>query len=99
MPCGIGANHCRLRHTGWDQSGHGLTSRLRETSSVAFLDELLVLFGYPSSSGFALLEGTLPLRYCVNGFAHKVPTWRLLARERESVADLLDRCGGRGASC
>ena len=26
VPCGIGANHCRLRHIGWEKSGHGLTS-------------------------------------------------------------------------
>ena len=25
MPCGRGANHCRLRHTGWEKSGHDLT--------------------------------------------------------------------------
>ena len=47
------ANHSRLRQIGWVQSGHGLTSRPRETSDVRFLDELLFLFGYP--------PGTLPL--------------------------------------
>ena len=47
VPCSIGANHCRLRHIGWEKCGHGLTSRPRETSTVAFLDELLVLFRYP----------------------------------------------------
>ena len=36
-----------LRLIGWERCGHGLTSRLRETSSVDFLDKLLVLFGYP----------------------------------------------------
>ena len=55
IPCGLGANHSRLRHIGWEKSGHGLTSRPRETSNVGFLDELLVLFGYPPCSGFALL--------------------------------------------
>ena len=44
MPCRI-ANHCRLRHIGWEKCGRGLTSRPRETSSVAFLNELLVFFG------------------------------------------------------
>ena len=57
-PCGIGADDCRLRHVGWEKSGHGLTSGPRETFIVGFLDELLVLFGYPPSSGSALLEGT-----------------------------------------
>ena len=74
---GIGANHCRLRHIGWDKCSHGLTSRPRETSSVGFLDELLLLFGYPVASGADLLAGTLPLRYFSESFAHKVPTWRL----------------------
>ena len=26
VPCGIGAKHCRLRHTGCERCGHGLTS-------------------------------------------------------------------------
>ena len=64
VPCSIGANHCRLRHIGWERCGHGLTSRPRESASVPFLDELLCLFRYPSKSGRALLNGTFPLRYC-----------------------------------
>ena len=66
-----------MRHIGWVQSGHGVTSRPRETSDVRFLDELLFLFGYPPGSGCALLCGTLPLRYCTSRFAHKLPTWSL----------------------
>ena len=63
LPGGIGANHGRLRHIGWEKCCHGLTSRPRETSSVWFLDELLILFGYSAASGADLLAGTLPLRY------------------------------------
>ena len=77
LPGGIGANHSRLRHIGWDNCSHGLTSRPRETSSVDFLDELLVLFGYPSASGAGLLAGTLPLRYYSESFARRIPTWCL----------------------
>ena len=77
IPGGIGANHSRLRHIGWDKCSHGLTSRPRETSSVWFLDELLVLFGYPSASGAGLLAGTLLLKYFSESFARRVPTWRL----------------------
>ena len=77
LPGRIGANHCRLRHIGWEKCSHGLTSRPRETSSVWFLDELLVLFGYPSASGASLLAGTLPLRFFSESFACRVPTWRL----------------------
>ena len=32
VPCSIGANHCRLRHIGWESCGHGLTSRPRESA-------------------------------------------------------------------
>ena len=79
VPCSIGANHCRLRHVGWEKCGHGLTSRPRESAFVHFLDELLALFRYPSGSGHALLAGTLPLRYCTTRFACMMPTWRLPA--------------------
>ena len=47
VPCSIGANHCRLRHIGWEKCGHGLTSRPRESASELFLNELLTLFRYP----------------------------------------------------
>ena len=82
VPCSIGANHCRLRHIGWERCGHGLTSRPRESSSEDFLNKLLVLFGYPSGSAAALLAGVLPLRYCSARFACKLPTWRLPDRGR-----------------
>ena len=62
VPCSIGADHCRLRHIGWEKCGHGLTSRPRESSSELFLNELLGLFRYPPGSGRVLLAGTLPLR-------------------------------------
>ena len=71
VPCSIGANHCRLRHSGWEKSGHGLTSPTRESASELFLNELL-----GPGSGRALLAGTLPLRYCAARFAGKTPTWR-----------------------
>ena len=44
MPCSIGANHCRLRHIGWEKCCHGLAPRPRESASEPFLDELLRLF-------------------------------------------------------
>ena len=79
VPCSIGANHCRLRHIGWENCGHGLTSRHWESASEPFLNELLSLFRYPSGSARALVAGTLPLRYCATRFACKSPTWRLPA--------------------
>ena len=77
VPCSIGANHCRLRHIGWESCGHGLTSRPRESASELFLNELFSLFRYPPKSGRALLSGTLPLRYCAARFACCTPAWRL----------------------
>ena len=77
VPCSIGANHCRRRHIGWEKCGHGLTSRPRESASELFLNELLSLFRYPPRSGRALLNDTLPLRYCAARFAYSTPTWRL----------------------
>ena len=61
LSCRIGADHCRLRHIGWERCGHGLTSRPRESASEAFLNELLQLFRYPPRSAPASLAGTLPL--------------------------------------
>ena len=95
VPCSIGANHCRLRHIGWEKCGHGLTSRPRESASELFLNELLSLFRYPSRSGRALLSGTLPLRYCAVRFARSTPTWRLPASGQVSrlVAAYPDSAG------
>ena len=57
LPCRIGANHCRLRSIGWERCGHGLTSRPLEASGVGFLEDLLILFGYPVGSGRLLVDG------------------------------------------
>ena len=37
VPCSVGANHCRLRHVGWERCSHGLTSRPQESASGPFL--------------------------------------------------------------
>ena len=73
VPCSIGANHCRLRHLGWERCSHGLTSRPQESASGPFLDQLLLLFHYPPRSSGALLAGSLPLRYCSARFASRTP--------------------------
>ena len=87
LPGDIGANHSRLRYIGWEKCSHGLTSSPRETSSDWFLDEFLVLFGYPAASGTGLIAGTLPLRYYSESFVRRIPTWRL--PERGSIAGFL----------
>ena len=80
VSCDLGANHCRLRHLGWEKCGRGLTSRPRESASEGLLNELLVLFGYTSGSAAGLLGAELPLRYCSGNFSCRVPTWGLPAR-------------------
>ena len=77
VSCDLGADHCRLRHLGWEKCGHGLTSRPRESASEGFLRELLVVFGYSPGSDAALLGGELPLLHCSNRCACRVPTWGL----------------------
>ena len=70
----------------------------RESASELFLDELLSLFRYPPRSGRALLNGTLPLRYCAVRFTHSTPTWRLPASGQVGrlVAAYPDSAGDRG---
>ena len=74
LPCRIGANHCRLRSIGWERCGHGLTSRPLEASDAGFLEDLLILFGYPVGSGQLLVDGSLWMRYCSANFSCKKPT-------------------------
>ena len=81
IPCRIEANHCRLRHIGWEKCGHGLAYRPRETSDPGFLDSLLQVFGYPGA-GALLLAGELLLRYCIDRFALRKPCWNLPERGR-----------------
>ena len=97
VPCSIGANHCRLRRIGWEKCGHGLTSRPRESASELFLNELSSLFRYPPKSGRALLNGTLPLRYCAVRFAHSTPTWRIPASGQ--VSRLIAAYPGSAGDC
>ena len=74
MPCSIGANHCRLRHIGWEKCGHGLTCPgLERVLLSLFLNVLLGLFRYPPGSGRALLAGTLLLRSFAARFACRTP--------------------------
>ena len=74
-PCAIGANHGR--HIGWDKSGHGLTSRLRELLMLGSWMSCFFSLVTLRRLGMLLLRGTLLLRYCTSRFAHKVPTWSL----------------------
>ena len=41
LPCSTGANHCRLRHDGWEKSSHGIAYGPRETAAEPVPNELL----------------------------------------------------------
>ena len=86
VTCSIGANHCWLRHIGWEKCGHGFTSRPRESASEAYLDEWLQLFQYPPGSSHALVAGTHSLRYCATRIAGKVPIWLIIQMSGLMVA-------------
>ena len=61
VPCSIGANHCRLRHLGWERCGHGLTSGPRESASAPFFGSAFISLSLTSLGRLrALLAGTLP---------------------------------------
>ena len=48
-----------------------------EASGVGFLEDLLILFGYPVGSGQLLVDGSLRMRYYSANFSCKKPTWGL----------------------
>ena len=87
LPCSVGANHCRLRHVGWEKCGHGLSSRPRESASEAFGGELVQLFHYPPRSARALLAGTLPFGIVLLVLPVELLLWRLPVSAR--VASLV----------
>ena len=49
LPCSVAANLCRLRHVGWENCGHGLTSRPRETASEPFFERVVGSLSVASS--------------------------------------------------
>ena len=64
-----------MLHVGWGQSGHGLSSRPRESCDHQFLTPLLNFFGYPDGAVTELFNGTLKLRYSSTPFSKKFPSW------------------------
>ena len=84
LPGGIGANHGRLRHVGWEKCCHGLTSRPRETSSVLFLDELLFLLCIQLHLVLVCLQGL-----CLLGISLRVSLVGFLLGARLGMAMLL----------
>ena len=64
LPCGIGSHMSRLRHLGWNQCSHGLTSRLLESCHRQCLKAVCRFWAVPRGAASELLDGTLKLRHC-----------------------------------
>ena len=77
LPCHVGTHLSRLRHLGWNQCSHGLTSRPLESCHHRCLSAICGVLGYPRGSAAELLDGVLKLRCCTTPFSHRFPTWSL----------------------
>ena len=103
LPCGIGPRMSRLRHLGWKQCSHGLTSRPLESCHRQCLSAVCGVLGHPKGSAAELLDGTLKLRYCTTVFTKQFSPWILLRlgrgvgkRRVVTSGDLLDCRGNLG---
>ena len=77
LPCSLGSHMSRLRHLGWNQCSHGLTSRPFESCHHQCLKAVCGVLGYPKGSASELLDGTLKLRHCTDVFTMRFPPWSL----------------------
>ena len=77
LPCQVGSHFFRLRHLGWNQCSHGLTSRPLESCHHLCLSAICGILGYPRGSAAELLDGVLKLRCCTTPFSNRFPTWSL----------------------
>ena len=77
LPCGLGSHMSRLRHLGWNQCSHGLTSRPLESCHHQCLKAVCGVLEYPKGSALELLDGTLKLRHCTTIFTMRFPPWSL----------------------
>ena len=68
LPCKVGSHMSRLRHLGWNQCSHGLTSGPMESCHHQCLKAVCEFLGYPNGSALELLDGTLKLRHCTEVF-------------------------------
>ena len=77
LPCQVGTHLSRLRHLGWNQCSHGLTSRPLESCHHRCLSAVCGVLGYSEGSAAELLDGSLKLRCCVTPFSNRFPSWSL----------------------
>ena len=101
LPCQVGTHLSRLRHLGWNQCSHGLTSRPLESCHHSCLSAVCGILGYPKGSAAELLDGVLKLRCCTTPFSNRFPTWFLPSVGNGRVRSLGDATGhsvGEGGS-
>ena len=77
LPCRLSSHMSRLRHLGWNQCSHGLTSRPLESCHHQCLEAVCDVLGYPRGSVLDLSDGTLKLRHCTDLFTMRFPPWSL----------------------
>ena len=77
LPCGVGSHISRLRHLGWNQCSHGLTSRPLESCHHQCLKAVCGVLGYLKGSASELLDGTLKLRHFTTIFTMRLLPWSL----------------------
>ena len=77
LPCSLGSRMSRLRHLGWNQCSHGLTSRPLESCHHQCLKAMCGVLDYPKGSALELLDGTFKLRYCTDLFTKRFLPWSL----------------------
>ena len=77
LPCSLVSHMSRLRHLGWNQCSHGLTSRPLESCHHQCLKAVCGVLEYPDGSALELLDGTLKLRHCTEVFTLRLHPWSL----------------------
>ena len=65
----MGFHLSRLRHLGWNQCSHGLTSRPLESCHHQCLKAVCGVLDCPKSSDLEFVDGTLKLRHCTTLFS------------------------------
>ena len=75
--CHPGSHVSRLRHLGWNQCSHGLSSRPLETCRHQCIQAVCGGFGVSIGAAAELLDGTLKLRYCTTIFTTRFHPWSL----------------------
>ena len=73
LPCGIGPHMSRLRHLGWNQCSHGLSSRpLESCHHQCRLGAVYGVLGYPEGSAAELLDGSFEAPVLYNRFQQAI---------------------------